>query len=283
MLFNIFHQISQKLFKLREDREQRDEHGDVVKPFLDHMEDLRWTIIKCALVLVLAMVSSFTFRKELMKVLKYPLMIADPSGQMASVIRSDGIIDSFMISLKLSFYVGIIVALPFLLYFIAQFVLPALTKKEKRALVIGFSVGAIFFVCGAAVSYLYLVPHTLTFFWGDAHEMELNPLWTWKSYISIFTWLTLGFGLMCEVPLIVILLASIGIVNFKFLSSTRSYAITGIMVLSAIVAPSPDPMTLIALALPIIAMYEGCIWVTWLMERRRRKLEKDSVVDDLLK
>ena len=101
---------------------------------------------------------------------------------------------------------------------------------------IGFSLGSLFFVAGAAASYFYLVPHTLSFFWDDAHKMQVNPLWTWKSYISIFTWLTLGFGLMCEVPLVIILLASIGIVNYKFLASTRAYAITILFVLAAIVA-----------------------------------------------
>jgi sec-independent protein translocase protein TatC len=138
-------------------------------------------------------------------------------------------------------------------------------------------------VAGALASYFYLVPRTLAFFWGDAHEMSLNPLWTWGSYVSIFTWLTLGFGLMCEVPLVMVLLASIGIVSHKFLASTRSYAFTVILFLSAIVAPSPDPITLFALALPIVAMYEGCIWVVYIMERRRRKREKDNVVDELVK
>jgi sec-independent protein translocase protein TatC len=248
MLFNIF----QKLVSLRKKHEEaRDENGDVVKPFLDHMEDLRWTIIKCVLVLILAMCGAFYFRGELMGLLKHPLDIADPTGTISATIRSDNIIDSFMISLKVAFYVGLIVALPFLLYFIAQFVLPALTNKEKRALTIGFSLGSVFFVAGASISYFNLVPHTLTFFWDDAHKMQVNPLWTWKSYISIFTWLTLGFGLMCEVPLVIMLLASIGIVNYKFLSSTRAYAVT-------------------------------IIFVTWLLESKRRKQEKDKDLNDLL-
>jgi sec-independent protein translocase protein TatC len=279
MLFNVF----QKLISLRKKHEEtRDEHGDVVKPFLDHMEDLRWTMIKCILVLGTAMVTAFCFRGELMGVLKFPLDIADPTGTISSTIRSDNIFDSFKISIKVALYVGLIASLPFLLYFIAQFVLPALTSKEKRALTVGFSLGSLFFVAGAAASYFYLVPHTLSFFWEDAHLMKVNPLWTWKSYISIFTWLTLGFGLMCEVPLVIILMASIGVVNYKFLASTRSYAITILFVLAAIVAPSPDPMTLLALALPIVAMYEGCIWLTWAMEGRRRKREKQRVVDDLV-
>jgi sec-independent protein translocase protein TatC len=277
-------QLLQKLFKLREKRpEPRDERGDIVKPFLDHMEDLRWTIIKCAIVLVAAMITVFFYREEVMHIMKAPLMIADPTGEMSETIRSDTIFDSFILSLKLALYVGIILGLPFLLYFVADFVMPALTSKEKRALSIGFSVGAIFFVAGAYVSYTYIVPHTLGFFWKDSQKMDLNPLWTYRSYMSVFSWFVLGFGLMCEIPLVVILLATIGVVSFKFLSATRSYAFTGILVLAAIVAPSPDPMTMLTLAFPIVVMYEGCIWIVWLMEYRRRKKEQDDQLDDLTK
>lgn len=281
MLFNIL----TKLFKLREQHptEQRDESGDIVKPFLDHMEDLRWVIFKVLGVLIVAMVAAFWNRQELMHLLQQPLHIADPTGELAKTIRSDNVIDSFMISFKMAFYVGIIMALPFILYFIADFVLPALTKREKRILIPGFLIGVVFFMAGASASYLYITPHTLAFFWKDALDLGIQTLWTWKSYISFFTWLTIGFGLMCEVPLIVMLLAGFGIVNHKFLASTRNYAITIILILSAIVAPTPDPITFLILATPIIIMYEACIWIVWGLEARRRKREKQQDIDDLTK
>lgn len=284
MLFNIL----QKLFKLRENRpsdprDQRDEHGDIVKPFLDHMEDLRWVIIKVLAVLVVAMVAAFWNRMDLMRLLKFPLMIADPTGKIAGSIRTDNIIDSFMITFKMAFYVGLIIALPFILYFIADFVLPALTKKEKRILLPGFGVGMLLFSAGAAASFYYITPHTIAFFWKDTADVGLEALWTWRSYISFFTWLTIGFGLMCEVPLIVLLLAGFGIVSHKFLSSTRSYAIVIILTLAAVVAPTPDPVTFLILGLPIIIMYEACIWIVWGLEGRRRKRERQSDIDDLTK
>lgn len=281
MLFNVL----TKLFKLRENRpsDQRDEHGDIVKPFLDHMEDLRWVIVKVLAILVIAMTAAFWNRMDLMRLLKYPLLIADPTGHIAGSIRTDNIIDSFMISFKMAFYVGLVMALPFILYFIADFVLPALTKREKRILIPGFAVGVVFFAAGAAASYFYITPHTIAFFWKDTHDIQLEAIWTWRSYISFFTWLTIGFGLMCEVPLIVLLLAGFGIVSHKFLSSTRSYAITIILVLAAVVAPTPDPITFLILGAPIIAMYEACIWIIWGLEARRRKQERQNNIDDLTK
>jgi sec-independent protein translocase protein TatC len=279
MLINIL----QKLFKLREKRPSGDDPDkELVKPFLEHMEDLRWTVIKCLAVLVISMIAGLVNRHELMTLLRYPLVIADPEGRMVEIIRADNPIDSFMISFKMAFYMGIVVSLPILLYFIADFVLPALTKKEKRVLIPGFLVGILFFLAGAYLSFTYITPHTLKFFWDDTNSMDMIPLWTWRHYISFVTWLTMGFGLMCEVPLLVILLASFRIVNFKFLTATRSYAIVIILVLAAIVSPTPDPITFLAIGTPIIIMYEMCIWIVWLLEFKRRKREREAAVDELV-
>jgi sec-independent protein translocase protein TatC len=280
MLFNIL----QKLFRLREKvRDQRDEHGDVVKPFLDHMEDLRWTLIKCGIVLLITMSVGFWKRFELMHLLTEPVQQASQALGVEIKLRSGGIVDSFMISLKLAFYCGLIFALPLILYFIADFVLPALTKKEKRVLAPGFGLGLVFFLAGAAASYYYLVPHMLEFFHKDAKAMGIEPFWEWSNYLRIFTWLTIGFGLMCELPLVILLLAMFGIITYQFLASTRSYAVVLILVLAMLVAPTPDPFTFLALSAPILLMYEACIWIVWLMESRRRKRDRQNDIDDLTK
>jgi sec-independent protein translocase protein TatC len=88
---------------------------------------------------------------------------------------------------------------------------------------------------------------------------------------------------MCELPLIVLLLAAVGIINFELLASTRRYAFIGILVLAAVVAPTPDPVTFITLAAPVLLMYESCIWIVWLLESRRRKRDKQNDIDDLIK
>jgi sec-independent protein translocase protein TatC len=279
MLFKLL----QKLFNLREkSREQRDENGDVVKPFLDHMEDLRWMLVKCAVVLIITMSVAAWFRMDLMELLQRPVDAASAKVGHQIKLRSGEVVAPFMISLKLAFYVGLIFAMPPILYFIAEFILPALTAKEKKILAPGFTIGFVLFLIGAAASYFYLIEHMLIYFYNDAIKMKIDPYWEWTNYIRIFTWLTIGFGLMCELPLVVILLAVVGIVSHEFLKSMRSYAVVLIMVLAMLVAPTPDPMTMLALSLPIIIMYEGCIWLVWLMESRRRKREQAAVVDELV-
>src|SRR4051812_2847481 len=113
-----------KFFKFREKSD-----GEVIKPFLDHMEDLRWTIIKMVVVQGLAMVIAFWFRTDLIHLLRTPLAKVDP--ELPGKLITNGIPDSFMISLELAFFAGIAMAFPFLVFFIAEFVLPALTRQER--------------------------------------------------------------------------------------------------------------------------------------------------------
>jgi sec-independent protein translocase protein TatC len=217
------------------------------------------------------MVAAFYFRQDLMYLLKHPVHVASAKVGEQIRLRSDNVVESFMISLKLAFYAGMIFSLPFILYFISEFILPALTKREKRRLAPGFSFGLIFFLAGAAASYVYIMPEMLVFFFKDAKQLGIEAFWTWSNYSSVFSWLTIGFGFMCELPLIVLMLASVGIISHHMLASTRRYAFIGIMVLAAIVAPTPDPVTFTALAAPVLLMYEGCIWVVKLSESRRQK------------
>lgn len=261
-----------KLFQIREKSD-----GDIVKPFLEHMEDLRWTLLKMLSVLVVAMFAAFFFRTELMQILQAPLERVDPELPGKLVVHE--IAGSFMLSIKMAFYAGIVVAFPFLIYFLADFVLPALTKTEKKYLLPGIAAGFVLFSCGVLAAYYYILPQTIRFFFEDTKKMKLTEMWTWASYASIFSWLTIGFGLLCEVPIVVIALALLKLVTFKLLSSTRPYAVTLIFVLSAIIAPTPDPGTLLILAIPVLLLYEACIWVVWLIDRNRAK---NADVQDLM-
>ncbi len=253
-----------KLFQFREKN-----NGEVIKPFLDHMEDLRWTVLKIVGTLVTAMVGAFFYRTDLMRVLQAPLEKVDPSLPGQLVITD--IAGSFMLSLTMAFYAGIVVAFPFLLYFLAEFVLPALTRQEKKYLFPGIMAGFALFVVGVLICYNYILPETLSFFFEDAKKMQIKTMWSWNKYASFCSWLTIGFGLLSELPVAVVVLALLGMVSFDFLSRTRPYAITGILILSCIVAPTPDPVTFISLSIPIVVLYEICIWLVWLLEKRKTK------------
>jgi len=207
------------IFKFRELPE-----SETSKPFLEHLEDLRWTVVKMAITLVLAMIVCFAFRSILVRVMQAPLHNLDPQ---VGALKALGITDSFVISFHLAFYAGIVVSFPLLLYFLAGFVLPALTAVEKR----------------------FLLP----------------------AIVGSLTKFVLGFGMAFELPVVVLALVYFGLITYKFMARTRPYAVVLIFILAAIIAPTPDLLTLIAMGLPMFLLYESCIWVAWLMERRESR------------
>lgn len=250
-------------------REKSD--GDVVKPFLDHMEDLRWTLLRMLMSLAAGMAVAFCFVGKLMEMLRLPLRAVDPGLEAKLIVH--GITDSFMIPLELAFFAGIVLSLPFLIYFLASFILPALTRKEKRFLLPGILASTLLFLAGTSASYKLVLPRTLKFFYDYANANHLNVLWTWRDYLSFSTWLTIGLGLLCQLPIVVIALSLLGLVDYPLLARTRAYAITCILILAAIIAPSPDPVTFICFGVPIVALYEVCIWIVWFIDRRKQRAQ----------
>src|SRR5215469_8856368 len=203
------------IFKFRDPQET-----ETSKPFLEHLEDLRWTIVKMALTLVVAMIVCFAFRSTLVRVIQAPLL---DLGSQVGTLKALGITDSIVISFHLAFYAGIVLSFPLLLYFLAEFVLPALTAVEKRFL----------------------------FFFRDTQSLGWAPTWTVQQYYSFVTRFTIGFGLGFELPVVVLALVRFGLITYRFMARTRPYAIVLIFVLATIITPTPDILTLVAMALPM--------------------------------
>ena len=262
--------ILQKLFSVREKKDT-----EMVKPFLDHLEDLRWMLVKMAGTLGLFMVGSFFFRFNLMHAVMLPLhAINDPS---ALTLRNLHPADSVNTSISLAFYAGIVLSLPFHLYFLAGFVLPALSQKEKSYLFPAIAFSTALFLMGAYFCFGFVLPSTLKWLWYDAKHMGFDPTWTVSDYVSFATQFVLIFGLSFELPVLVFLLVQIGLLNVATLRKTRLYAYAGIFVLAAFVAPSPDPMTMMVVAGPMIVLYEGSILLArWLDHRQQRNLMRPT-------
>jgi sec-independent protein translocase protein TatC len=240
--------------------------GETSKPFLEHLEDLRWTIVKIAITLVTAMVLCFGFRSTLVRVIQAPLHKVDPD---LGALRALGITDSFTISFHLAFYAGIVLSFPLLLYFLAEFVLPALTAVEKRFVLPAIFASFGLFLLGVFACYFWLLPKTILFFFRDTQSLGWTPMWTVQQYYSFVTRFTIGFGLAFELPVVVLALVKFGLITYRFMARTRPYAVVLIFVLATIITPTPDVLTLIAMSLPMCLLYESCIWIAWMMERRR--------------
>jgi sec-independent protein translocase protein TatC len=246
------------IFKFREG-----EQGEAVKPFLDHLEDLRWVIVKMAAVLGAAMLLSFCFRTQLVHILQAPLRSIDP--KLLRSLVSLGVADSMTISFQLAFYAGIVLAFPFLIYFAGQFILPALTPPEKKAMLPAVGIGFGLFLCGVVLGYY------LRFFFRDAQSLDWTPTWTVRDYFSFVTQLCVGFGAAFELPVIVLVLVRLGVLSVALLCRTRAYAFLLIFVAAAFLAPTPDAVSMAMMGGPMYVLYEICILVAWMMERKRKK------------
>lgn len=255
-------------FKFREVPE-----AESTKPFLEHLEDLRWTVVKMAITLFAAMILCFAFRAQLTAILQRPLSQLD---EKIRTLQALGITDSLTISFNLAFYAGIVISFPILLYFLAEFVLPALSAVEKRLLLPAIAVSFLLFLVGVFACYFWLLPKTILFFFHDAQSMGWVPAWTVREYYSFVTRFTIGFGLAFELPVVVLALVRFGLVTFAFMQRTRPYAVVLIFVLAAVITPTPDIMTLMAMGLPMYALYESCIWIAWFMDRKKRRTASDG-------
>ncbi len=183
--------------------------------------------------------------------------------------------EGFMLSMKLSFVAGIVVSFPLLLFFILQFVLPGLHAHEKRVMWPAMAVGFGLFLTGTAFAYFMVLPRALLFFAEWSGGMGISNDWRIGEYISFATQFTLLFGLSFELPVVVMVFVKLGLLTYDTMSRTRSYAILGIFVTAAVLTPTPDAFTLILMALPMIFLYEICIWLAY-FDRKKQRIREEQ-------
>ncbi len=231
------------------------------KPFLEHLEDLRWVFLKIILAWVSASLIAFFFASRVFTVLQLPLLRMVRGlggGEEGFVLRSLSPPEVFLMSIKLSLLVGFIVSLPVILYFCARFILPALKPIEKRYLLPVFAIGGALFFAGVLFAYWVVLPLSLRFFWKFTVRLGIEPEWTVHYYMSLAGKLMLAFGLVFEFPVVMLFLAKLGIVDYDILKRKRPYVIVGIFILAAFLTP-PDIITQLLMAAPLLVLFEICL------------------------
>jgi sec-independent protein translocase protein TatC len=203
---------------------------------------------------------------------KRPDVAVDSRGKLV-LMQALNPTEGFMLSIKLSLFAGIVISFPLLLYFLLQFILPGLKKKEKKALWPAMAIGFGLFLAGILFSYFFVLPKVLDFFYTYSQEMGVTNEWRIGYYISFATQFTLIFGLAFELPVVVMTMVKLGILNYEIMRNTRSYAILAIVVIAALITPTPDVATLGFLAIPMIILYEICIWLSFFHNRKQREAE----------
>src|SRR6266542_365078 len=236
-------------------------------PFLDHLEELRWRILWSLLAILVGTIVGWWLldKIDIIEVLKRPIAPYLPGGRLVFTSPAE----PFMLTLKVAFALGGLLASPVVIYQIWAFLAPALYEREKRLIVPALGVGVVLFLGGAAACYQWLLPAALKVLLGF-QRTDLTAMITIDRYFGMAIPFVVGCGLVAELPLVVTILASLGIVTPQFLGRQRRYAIVIAAFLAAILTP-PDAVSMMLMLGPLLLLYEVSIWCAWVASRRRAR------------
>ena len=324
----------------RTDDDQQEEGGPV-KSFLDHLEDLRWVLIKSLAALGIGMLICLIAGDRVVNILKRPLHQAKarypgtnevwtvswgsnvvkvvklsdeqqqkygsgperfkafkidlvPSGtngfllalnpdpdadpRTAEAMKIDLInlspVGGFWVALQVSLYGGTVLASPFIFYFVAGFIFPALRLKEKYYVYRGLGFGLVLFSIGVCFCYFLLMPIALSAsaMYSNWLGFEANQ-WRAEDYISFVCKFMLGMGIGFQMPVVLLTLVKIGVLSYTTLRSMWRYMIVIVLVLGALLT-TPEVITQVMMAVPLYMLYEISVWIAWVWDRRDRKREE---------
>jgi sec-independent protein translocase protein TatC len=239
--------------------------------FWGHLEELRGTLIKCAITFVVFASLIGYFMKEFNEVLMWPLLKVQPDYPALDLkLGVNSIMEVFNMVIQMCVLGGLMLAAPFMLFFAGQFVAPALSEKEKRGVLPLCFSAFVLFLIGASFGFFLLMPNTIRISIELGNTFGFAFRWTAGSYFSTLTWLVIGVGATFEFPLIVVLLVWLGIMTTAFLRKYRRHAIVVIFIIAAVVTPTADPFTQTLLAVPLYLLYEIAIIASSRVEKRKK-------------
>jgi sec-independent protein translocase protein TatC len=225
--------------------------------FLDHLEELRGRIIKSLISIIIFSIAAYFFSEKLIDFITAPI----PEVYFMAPT------EAFSTRIKISLIAGIIVSVPVIFYHAWKFIAPGLFEKEIKMIIPAVLSSTIFFLIGAVFCFLFVLPLSIKFLLGFGTE-KLKPMIKIKDYVSFVSYMILAFGAVFELPVISYFLGKMGIITPRTLTKGRRYAVTGILVLAAVITP-PDVFSQFMLAGPLYFLYEVSIIVVRIIQRKK--------------
>jgi sec-independent protein translocase protein TatC len=243
-------------------------------PFVEHLRELRSRLFKSVVAIMAATVIAFVFYRQIGSFLVEPACSAQVTGvgnkeTCNGLFVNQGLLGPFSLALKLALAAGLVVASPVWLYQLWAFLAPGLHRSEKKYTYAFVATGVPLFLLGGTVSYLIL-PKAINILLGFTLA-EASNLLTPDEYLSFVTRMILVFGLAFELPLALMLLNIAGVLSAAKMASWWRIMVLGITLFAAVATPTPDPLTMLTLALPMCALFFLALGMAWLNDKRRAR------------
>ena len=241
-----------------------DEYNDPPRPFFEHIVALRACLMHAGFAWAVSCIVAGCFSPTILRWLKAPADALVKAGRIEIV--SLNITGGFSQIMSIALWGGTVISFPFVMYFALRFIFPALTKREKVAILFFLIAGTVFFGFGVGFAFGQLAPNVVSFFdlvneWVGLSVTQVQV----EDYVPLILKLVLAFGLVFQIPLILFVLGWLGVISSDTLRRWRKFAIVIAFFLGMVLTP-PDPMSQIVMALPLWILYEVSIWAVWLKE-----------------
>jgi len=244
-------------------------------PLLEHLEELRWRVIKAFSSILIFAIVGFIFSNQIIYLLSLPIAQTEPKLELLNTT----ILGVFLAKMRVAVVLGIVFSLPVIIHQIWKFIAPGLLDDERAFAPMLIITTIVCFLIGGLFSYFIMIPWSLKFFAVLNHGLEgLVNYVTITDYLNYITILILFTGMAFELPVVVFILAKIGIVSPSILRKIRRFAYLGILMVSAIFTPA-DPFTMVGVALPMVLLYEISIFVAKLVKQKKEKKDEQEEVE----
>ena len=227
--------------------------------FFDHLEELRKRAIIAIVAVIISSAVIFPFMPKLVEILRNQLI--------GVTLHTFSPMEAIFVTFKASIYAGVVISSPIIIYELWAFVSPGLTGKERKMVITALVPTILLFLAGASFAYFVILPVTLKFFFNFSYRMS-TPLFGLDQTLSFIFSMLFIFGVVFQFPLVIAVLARLGVVTHEFLATKRKYAFVIIFVAAGIITPDPTVVSQTIVGIPLYVLFEISIWVARFLEKK---------------